>query len=379
MLKTGIIGTSRKENEYRVPIHPEHFQRIPQSVRSHIVLDTGYGAAFGVSDQHLSSLVSRIAEREDVLRTCDLVVLPKPEVQDIQAMKPHATFWGWPHCVQKSDMTQAAIDSRLTVIAFEAMYHWVGDQRGMHVFCINNELAGYCGVFDALRLRGQDGHYGPKRRAVILSFGSVSRGAAHALAGRGFHDITIYTQRPPYLVGNQSFGCEYRQMRRVVDGKPEMLAVEHDGATCPLVDVLAEADIIVNGILQDTEAPVMYIGKEDTGRLKPGCMIIDLSCDLRMGFPFSRPTSFDEPVFEVGAATYYAVDHTPSYLWDSASWNISEAMLPYLPNVMSGANAWAQNACIRQAIDIREGVIQNPRILSFQCRAKEYPHIMCDS
>jgi alanine dehydrogenase len=71
---------------------------------------------------------------------------------------------------------------------------------------------------------------------------------------------------------------------------------------------------------------------------------------------------------------YYAVDHSPSHLWNSATWEISEALMPFLATVMSGGDAWDADETIRGAIEIREGVVQNPRILSFQNRAPAYPH-----
>ena len=71
---------------------------------------------------------------------------------------------------------------------------------------------------------------------------------------------------------------------------------------------------------------------------------------------------------------YYAVDHSPSYLWNSATWENSEAILPFLPAVMGGGDAWDANPTIGRAIEIRDGVIQNPAILSFQNRAADYPH-----
>ena len=72
---------------------------------------------------------------------------------------------------------------------------------------------------------------------------------------------------------------------------------------------------------------------------------------------------------------YYGVDHTPSYLWDSATWENSEALLPYLPVVMSGGDGWDADETIRRAIEIRDGVVQNPDILSFQHRSAEFPHV----
>jgi len=100
-----------------------------------------------------------------------------------------------------------------------------------------------------------------------------------------------------------------------------------------------------------------------------------VSCDEGMGFEWARPTSFADPMFTVGAGIrYYAVDHSPSYLWDSATWEISEALIPFLGTVMSGEEAWDEDQTIHRAIEIRAGVVQNPRILSFQSRAETYPH-----
>lgn len=33
LLKMGIIGTLKKEDEKRVPIHPEHLKRLPEHIR----------------------------------------------------------------------------------------------------------------------------------------------------------------------------------------------------------------------------------------------------------------------------------------------------------------------------------------------------------
>ena len=55
-LTLGVPGRSRKENERRVPLHPDHFEAIPRSLRRRIVLERGYGEAYGVSDLELESL-----------------------------------------------------------------------------------------------------------------------------------------------------------------------------------------------------------------------------------------------------------------------------------------------------------------------------------
>ena len=94
-----------------------------------------------------------------------------------------------------------------------------------------------------------------------------------------------------------------------------------------------------------------------------------------MGFEWARPTSFADPMLTLAdGAHYYAVDHSPSYLWNSATWEISEALIPYLATVMSGEDAWDADLTIHRAIEIRAGVVQNPKILSFQSRSPTFPH-----
>ncbi|MBV8734631.1 MAG: alanine dehydrogenase, partial [Solirubrobacterales bacterium] len=107
----------------------------------------------------------------------------------------------------------------------------------------------------------------------------------------------------------------------------------------------------------------------------PGSLIVDVSCDQGMGFSWARPTSFADPVFTVGSnMCYYAVDHSPSLLWNSATWEISEALIPFLAPIMAGAAAWEANETIRRAIDIKDGRVQNAKILTFQSRSSDFPY-----
>jgi hypothetical protein len=59
-LSLGVVARSRKPNEYRLPIHPAHLDRIDPSVRRSVFLEVGYGEHFGVADKgsHRSSAAS---------------------------------------------------------------------------------------------------------------------------------------------------------------------------------------------------------------------------------------------------------------------------------------------------------------------------------
>jgi NAD/NADP transhydrogenase alpha subunit len=245
---------------------------------------------------------------------------------------------------------------------------------GRHTFYKNNEMAGYCAVLHALQLKGIDGHYGNQRKVIIFSFGAVSRGAIYALKAHGFRDITICIQRPDHEVREEVLDCHYVRIAHGGEGEARMLEVEHEGGARPLTDLINESDIIINGTFQEPGNPMMFVTEDEKSCLRPGCLIIDVSCDEGMGFYFAKPTTFKKPIFKVEQVDYYAVDHTPSYLWESASRAISAALVVHLPSVLEGRESWQQNETIRRAVNVDDGVVVKPAILSFQNRKPEYPH-----
>ena len=117
-----------------------------------------------------------------------------------------------------------------------------------------------------------------------------------------------------------------------------------------------------------------FVLEDEKSSLKPGTLIIDVSCDEGMGFYFAKPTSFKNPMFKVDGVDYYAVDHTPSFLWESASRSISAALIVHLPTVLEGRESWAKNMTIHRAINTLDGVIMKPHILAFQNREESYPY-----
>ena len=65
-LSTGVVGTSRKENEARVPIHPRHLKRIPDELRGSLTFERGYGERFGVPDGEITGLGFSLAGRRRI-------------------------------------------------------------------------------------------------------------------------------------------------------------------------------------------------------------------------------------------------------------------------------------------------------------------------
>lgn len=374
-LSVGVIGRSRKPNERRLAIHPAHFERIDEPLRRRITLEERYGESYGYSDAQLAPLVGAILPRGAVIASSDVIVLPKPQPSDLAELRDGQILWGWPHCVQDEAITQLAIDKRLTLIAFEAMNHWASDSGfGLHVFHKNNELAGYSSVLHAMQLTGSTGTYGRRLRATVIGFGATARGAVTALNAHDVHDVRVLTSRSVAAVGSPIHSVEIAQFDQA-DAPPYLSSVITDRGRVPIAEFLAESDIIVNCTLQEPTAPLMYLMNDDLAAFTPGSLIVDVSCDAGMGFEWAKPTGFDDPMLTVGDhINYYAVDHSPCYYWNSATWEVSSALLPFLDIVMAGADSWQESETIRRAIEIRDGYVQNPDVLSFQHRAADYPH-----
>ena len=373
-LSLGVIARSRKENEFRLPLHPMHFDRIEPGIRDRIFLEHGYGEGFDVSQERLESLVAGFRTRQELIQECDVILLPKPLEEDLAELREGQIHWGWPHCVQQEAITQTAIERRLTLIAWEAMNHWKRNGAfDVHVFHKNNELAGYSSVMHALQLRGTTGEYGRRLKAAVISFGATGRGAVGALNALGIVEVSVLTHRDPALVESPIHSARMYRYSRTAE--PGRILVDVDEDEVGIADFLAEQDVIVNCVLQDPDDPFMFVMNDELKLFNDGAVIVDVSCDEGMGFEWALPTTFEEPMFTVdGRIHYYAVDHSPSYLWNAATWEISEALLPNIPTVLAGPEAWDSDDTIRRAIEIRDGVIQNEKILSFQGRSTEYPH-----
>ena len=293
---------------------------------------------------------------------------------DLDAMKENIRFCqNGSLCSADRLCSQKAIDKKLTLIAWEAMFKWSNaGEKLMHVFYRNNEIAGYAAVHHALSLYGMDGNYGNNLSAGIISYGSVSRGVINALKLRGYHDIMVYSRRPSEEIKDKQLNISFK--RFFTDGN-EIFIHNENGVHTPFIDHLSKHDIICNGILQNPLAPINFITRQNLHKIKDNALIIDISCDEGMGFFFARPTSFKDPSFLIERnIKYYAVDHVPSFLHEAASYEISIALLPYLKVIHGGPKACKNNETISKAIEIQDGIILNPAILKFQKREEKWPY-----
>ena len=100
-LTMGVVGTSRKVDERRVPIHPDHLTRLPENIRRQLVFEKGYGERFGIPDEEMASQTGGVASRNELLADLGSVIIAKPVLSDLEELRPGGTLWGYPHSCSK--------------------------------------------------------------------------------------------------------------------------------------------------------------------------------------------------------------------------------------------------------------------------------------
>lgn len=318
-MKTVGYPTSHKNNERRRALLPCDLSRIEH--RDRVVVESGYGEVLGFSDDDYRSAGASVSDRAAVL-ACDVLVDVKLGDSDyLPLTAPGKTLVGWAHVVQKTDFTDAVIEGKHTVVAWEDMV-----EKGRYLFYRNRELAGEMAVLQAFTYYGRMPY---DCRAAIIGNGMTAHGAHRILCGLGAK-VDIYPR------------------------KLEKLFRER----------MVEYDVLVNCVMWDTRRTDRLIYRADLARLKRGCMIIDVSCDPNLEIETSRPTTIDDPVYTVDGVVHYAVDNTPAMAFRTVSEMLSRQFSPYVDALITGQ----PNPVLDAAVAIRNGVVLDPEIFAFRTR-----------
>ncbi|MGD8450930.1 MAG: N(5)-(carboxyethyl)ornithine synthase [Phycisphaerae bacterium] len=316
MAKVGF-PIPRKENELRRALAPEDVRRLNRP--GDMLVETGYGAPMGCDDKAYREAGAQVVNREEVV-ACSVICCPKPMLTD-EYFQTGRTLFGWMHAVQGREITDLLVKHRMTAIAWEDMF-----KRGRHCFWRNNELSGEAAVAHAMLKWGRVPYHA---QAAVIGRGNVARGATRAL---------------------ERMGC---------------LVTVYDRKTSPLLrEEIEQYDVVVNGVLWDVFRTDHLVYIEDLRRMKPGSLIIDISCDEGMGVESSRPTTIDDPVYVRDGVLHYCVDHAPALYHRTATQSISEVVAEYADDLAGGR----VNPVLEQATVIREGQIVDERIVRFQHR-----------
>ena len=320
-MKTVGFVISHKENENRRALVPEDISKVKN--KHLLFIEKSYGDVLGYTDDdYLSQGIGGVCSREEILKK-DIICDPKIGDAEYLEHLHEQIIFGWIHAVQNRDITDKIINAKLTAYAWEDMF-----EMGRHVFWRNNEIAGEAAIMHAYLLHGI---FPYNTKVAVLGRGNTARGAIRMLNDMGAQV------------------CTY-------DRKTEQLFQKE----------LGQFDVVVNSILWDTTRKDHIIYREDLKRMKPGAMIVDISCDRAGAVETSIPTTINNPDYIVDGIRHYVVDHTPSLFYKSTSMSISGVVADNIDFLIQ--NKHSVSAVLRSALVIDRGRIIDQRINSFQNR-----------
>ncbi len=93
---------------------------------------------------------------------------------------------------------------------------------------------------------------------------------------------------------------------------------------------IRQADIVICAILIPGGKTPLLITREMLKTMKKGTVIIDVSVDQGGCFETSRPTTHDDPVYEVEGILHYTVANMPGAYPKTSTIALTNATIPYV-------------------------------------------------
>lgn len=313
---------SHKNGERRRALMPEHMSEI-KNLNS-LYFEQGYGKSVGIQDEEYEKIGCHVVSREEIL-SCDIITDVKLGDADyLSSITDGKILFGWAHAVQNVDFTTQMLNAKHTVIAWEEIF-----EDGRYIFHRNREVAGEAAIMQAFRYCGKMPY---DTKVAILGNGQTTKGALRILHGLGAK-VDVYGRKLESLFKKKMF----------------------------------DYDVLVNCVMWDTSRTDRIIYKEDLKKMKPGTLIIDVSCDPHLEIETSHPTTIDNPVYEVDGVIHYAVDNTPAMYPITVTKVLSEGVAKYIDCLIEkDFDDYPEN--LKIASVIKEGRVNDERIKKFRER-----------
>ena len=319
------IGCPReiKPQEFRVGMTPNAAGEAV--LHGHEVLvETGAGAGSGFPDEDYRAAGARIVDSaEQVFAEAEMIVKVKePQPVERAMLREGQVLFTYLHLAPDPAQTNDLLASGATCIAYETV---TDDRGGLPLLAPMSEVAGrlapQVGAWTLQKANGGRGvllggvpGVGPAE-VVVIGGGVVGTNAARVAAGMGAH-VTVMDRSLPRLrylddVFGGQFGTRYASA----------------GATAELVE---RADLVVGAVLIPGAAAPKLIRREQLKDMKPGAAIVDVAIDQGGCFETSRPTTHQDPIYEVDGIMHYCVANMPGAVARTSTIALGNATLPHL-------------------------------------------------
>ncbi|NNK79706.1 MAG: alanine dehydrogenase [Litoreibacter sp.] len=320
-----IIGCPKeiKPQEFRVGLTPNAAHEAV--VHGHTVLieaEAGNGAGFEDAD-YIAAGAEITGTAADVFAKAEMIVKVKePQAVERKMLREGQLLFTYLHLAPDPEQTRDLIASGCTAIAYETVTDASG---GLPLLAPMSEVAGklapQVGAWTLQKANGGRGvlmggvpGVGPAQ-VVVIGGGVVGTHAARVAAGMGA-DVTVLDRslaRMRYL--DDVFGGVFKTRYASA------------GNTAELVET---ADMVVGAVLIPGAAAPKLVTRAQLPGMKAGAAIVDVAIDQGGVFETSRPTTHEDPIYEVDGIMHYCVANMPGAVARTSTIALGNATMPFM-------------------------------------------------
>lgn len=350
-MKVGVVK-ERKNEENRVALTPSGVEALVAAGHEALV-ESRAGQASGFEDSDYVSAGGQIVlAAEEVWERSDLVVKVKePVPEEYGLLREGQVVFTYFHFAASRELTEAVVESRCIAIAYETIQEKGGV---LPLLTPMSEVAGRMAIQQAAKyLEREHGGRGVllggvpgvlPANVVVLGAGVVGANAAKMAAGLGAR-VSI-------------LDIDLQKLRYLSDVLPPNVVTMMSNPV-NLRAALSEADVVVSSVLIPGARSPKLVTRSHLELMRQGAVIVDVAIDQGGSTESSRPTSHDNPIYEVDGIIHYCVTNMPGAMPMTSTLALTNATLPYLLKIASRGwrAACRQRPAIAKGVNIVEGRI----------------------
>ena len=317
------IPTEIKNNENRVAITPAGVHELVR--RGHeVFIEAGAGNGSGFTDEaYVAEGATILATADEVWAKGDLLLKVKePIAAEYHRMRDGQVLFTYLHLAASRECTDALINSGTTAIAYETVQL---PNRALPLLQPMSEVAGrlsaQIGAFQLMKSEGGAGVLmggvpgAPKAKVVVIGGGVAGEHAATVALGMQA-DVTVIDISLPKL--------------RELDARFGGVVKTRVSTAYEIADQLKDADLVIGSVLIPGEKAPKLVTDAMVAKMKPGSVLVDIAIDQGGCFEHSRPTTHDNPTYQVHNSIYYCVANMPGAVPATSTRALTNATLPYV-------------------------------------------------
>ena len=346
------LPTEIKNHEYRVGLTPASVRELLAHGHS-ILVQSGAGAAIGISDAHFAAAgASIVPDAASVFEQSEMIVKVKePQPQECAMLRPGQILYTYLHLAPDPEQTKALIKSSAICIAYETI---TGPSGGLPLLAPMSEVAGRMAVqAGAAHLEKSKGGMGvllggvpgvPAGHVVIIGAGVVGTHALQVAVGMGAR-VTILDKNVDRL----------RQLDLVYGNRINTLY----SSTQSLEETVLDADLVIGGVLIPGAAAPKLVTRKMIGAMKKGAVVVDVAIDQGGCFETSHATTHADPTFVVDGIVHYCVANMPGAVARTSTFALNNATIAHAVALANKGwkKALRDDAHLMHGLNVAEGKV----------------------